>query len=81
MTRRVLVGEVVRSGKMQKTVSVKVERFSAHRDYGKRVRRSAIYHVHDEDGVAKLGQIWAIQESPRLSKLKHWKLLEQRSAV
>jgi len=70
-TVRALVGRVV-SDKMQKTVTVLVERRTAHELYGKIVARSRKYHAHDEKGEYKMGDVIEITESRPLSKTKNW---------
>ena len=70
---RVLEGEVV-SDKMDKTIVVKVDRRFRHSLVGKIVQRSKNYKVHDEDGVAKIGDRVEIKETRPLSKTKHMML-------
>ena len=70
---RTLMGKVV-SDKMDKTVSVLVERRVKHPLYGKIVRRSKKYLVHDETNQAKMGDIVEIQEGRPISKNKSWVL-------
>lgn len=67
---RVLVGQVV-SDKMEKTIVVEVERTFKHAQYGKVIRRSKKYKVHDEENVAKIGDKVEITECRPLSKTKH----------
>ncbi len=71
--KRTLVGKVV-SDKMDKTVSVLIERRVKHPLYGKIVRRSKKYLAHDENNQAKVGDIVEIQESRPISKNKSWVL-------
>ena len=71
--KRTLMGKVV-SDKMDKTVSVLVERRVKHPLYGKIVRRSKKYLVHDETNQAKMGDIVEIQENRPISKRKSWVL-------
>ncbi|MBR7069849.1 MAG: 30S ribosomal protein S17 [Oxalobacter sp.] len=71
--KRTLMGKVV-SDKMDKTVSVLVERRVKHPLYGKIVRRSKKYLAHDEANQAKVGDIVEIQESRPISKNKSWVL-------
>ena len=68
---RTLTGRVG-SDKRSKTVTVLVERRSAHELYGKIVARSRKYHAHDEQGVYKLGDIVEISEGRPISKTKSW---------
>lgn len=69
--RRVLTGRVV-SDKMQKTVTVLVERRVKHPLYGKFVTKSAKYHAHDEAGECKMGDTVEIAESKPISRTKAW---------
>ena len=81
-TGRTLTGRVV-SDKMQKTVTVLVERRVAHPIYGKVVTRSKKYHAHDEENQAKQGDLVLIQETRPVSKTKAWrvaKLIEKAKA-
>ena len=71
--KRTLIGKVV-SDKMDKTVSVLIERRVKHPLYGKIVRRSKKYLVHDANNQAKIGDIVEIQEGRPISKNKSWVL-------
>ncbi|MBS7405387.1 MAG: 30S ribosomal protein S17 [Oxalobacter sp.] len=71
--KRTLIGKVV-SDKMDKTVSVLIERRVKHPLYGKIVRRSKKYLAHDENNQAKIGDTVEIQESRPISKNKSWVL-------
>jgi small subunit ribosomal protein S17 len=73
--RKTRTGNVV-SAKMNKTIVVSVERRIAHELYGKIIKRSKKYYVHDESNEAKEGDTVRIQETRPLSKLKSWRLLE-----
>ena len=68
---RTLVGRIV-SDKRSKTVTVLIERRTAHELYGKIVARSRKYHAHDEKGEYKLGDTIEITESRPISKTKNW---------
>jgi small subunit ribosomal protein S17 len=68
---RTLVGKVV-SDKRAKTVTVLVERRTAHELYGKIVARSRKYHAHDEKGEYHLGDTVEIAETRPMSKTKSW---------
>lgn len=68
---RTLTGTVV-SDKMDKTVTVLVERKVKHPIYGKIVRRSKKFHAHDEKNEFKAGDIVVISESRPISKTKSW---------
>jgi len=68
---RTLVGKVV-SDKRSKTVTVLVERRTAHELYGKIVARSRKYHAHDEKGEYHMGDMVEIAETRPLSKTKSW---------
>ena len=68
---RTLTGTVV-SDKIDKTVTVLVERKVKHPIYGKIIRRSKKFHAHDENNEFKAGDIVVISESRPLSKTKSW---------
>ena len=80
MPKRVLEGKVI-SSKMNKTVTVLVERRFTHPVLKKTVRRSKHYHAHDEKNVYKVGEIVRIQECRPLSKLKSWEVIERVAAA
>ena len=69
--KRTLVGKVV-SDKMDKTVTVLIERHVKHPLYGKIIMRSNKYHAHDEANVVKMGDTVEIQEGRPISKTKAW---------
>ena len=69
--QRALTGKVV-SDKMDKTVSVLIERRVKHPLYGKIIRRSKKYLAHDETNQAKVGDTVEIRESRPFSKNKTW---------
>jgi len=73
--RRAVVGRVV-SDKMDKTVTVLVERRVKHPLYGKIVTRSAKYHAHVEDGVAAQGDLVEIEECRPISRTKTWRVTQ-----
>lgn len=80
---RTLVGRVV-SDKRAKTVTVLIERRTAHELYGKIVARSRKYHAHDEKGEYKLGDMVEIAEGRPISKTKSWvvtRLVEKAKLV
>lgn len=70
-TKRTLTGKVV-SDKMDKTVTVLIERHVKHPLYGKIIMRSNKYHAHDENNQAKMGDTVEIQEGRPISKTKVW---------
>jgi small subunit ribosomal protein S17 len=72
-SHRQLTGRVV-SGKMDKTVTVLVERQVMHPVIGKVVSRSKKYHAHNEGNDAKVGDKVVIEECRPLSKTKAWKV-------
>lgn len=69
--KRTLIGKVV-SDKMEKTVTVLIERQIRHPLYGKIITRSNKYHAHNEANQAKEGDIVEIQEGRPISKTKAW---------
>ena len=74
-TRKQREGIVV-SDAMDKTVVVSAERRITHPVYGKILRRSKKYYVHDEKNEAKKGDKVVIEETRPLSKTKRWRLVE-----
>jgi small subunit ribosomal protein S17 len=71
MPRRVLTGRVT-SDKMDKTVTVLVERRVMHPLYKKFIRRSKNYAAHDEANLCKEGDVVQIEECRPISKRKSW---------
>ncbi len=73
--RKTRVGLVV-SSKMDKTVTVVIERRVAHAFYGKQQTRTKKYHAHDEKNEYKVGDVVRIIETRPLSKTKRWRVAE-----
>lgn len=71
---RTVVGRVV-SNKMNKTITILVERRVAHPLYKKYMKRSTKLHVHDENNECQVGDVIAITAVRPLSKTKAWKLV------
>jgi small subunit ribosomal protein S17 len=71
--KRTLTGRVV-SDKMDKTVTVLVERKVKHPLYGKIVTRSRKYHAHDEGNEYREGDVVTIEECRPLSRTKAWRV-------
>jgi small subunit ribosomal protein S17 len=69
--KRTVIGKVS-SDKMDKTVTVVIERSVKHPLYGKIMTRSKKYHAHDETNQAKVGDTVEIQEGRPISKTKAW---------
>ena len=76
MPRRVLTGRVT-SDKMDKTITVLVNRRIMHPLYKKFIRRSKKYAAHDEQNICVEGDTVRIIECPPISKRKTWLLLER----
>ena len=74
-TARTATGKVV-SNKMDKTITVMVERRVKHPVYGKYITRSSKLHAHDEQNECNIGDTVIVAESRPISKSKTWKLLE-----
>jgi small subunit ribosomal protein S17 len=74
-TPRTVEGRVV-SNKMDKTVTVLVERNVKHELYGKYLRRSTKLHAHDEDNSCQEGDLVRVVECRPLSKTKTWRVVE-----
>ena len=72
--RKVRVGVVV-SDKMDKTVTVTVQRQFLHPLYGKLVKRTKKYHAHDENNEYQVGDSVRISETRPLSKTKRWRVV------
>ncbi len=72
---RTLQGRVT-SNKMDKTITVTVERQVKHPIYGKYVKRSTKIHAHDEKNVCQEGDIVTIRETKPFSKTKSWALVD-----
>ncbi|MEX2016091.1 MAG: 30S ribosomal protein S17 [Candidatus Hydrogenedentales bacterium] len=73
--RKERTGLVV-SNKMNKTITVAVERLVPHKLYKKAIRRTVKYHAHDEENSANIGDLVRIRETRPLSKSKRWRLIE-----
>jgi len=71
--------EKITSNKMEKTVTVLVERRIKHPLYEKFITRSKKYHAHDEDNNLAIGDMVLIEECRPLSKTKNWKVVKQVS--
>jgi len=82
VTHRPTVGRVV-SAKMQKSVTVSIERLVRHPVYGKFIRRTTNLMAHDEEGTCREGDTVAIVECRPISKRKNWRVVEivQRAPV
>jgi len=82
-TTRTLSGRVI-SDKMDKTVTVLIERRVTHPIYGKVVTRSKKYHAHDEKNECHAGDLVLIEECRPMSRTKAWrvtKLVEKARAA
>ena len=73
--RKMRIG-VVKSNKMDKTITVSVERRVKHPIYGKFVKKTTSFHAHDEKNECTIGDVVKIMESRPLSKTKRWRLVE-----
>ena len=73
--RKMRIG-VVTSDKMDKTITVAVERKVKHPIYGKFVKKTTKFHAHDEKQECTMGDIVKILETRPLSKTKRWRLVE-----
>ena len=81
-TNRELVGKVV-SSINNKTITVLVETYKKHPLYGKRVKSSKKYAVHDETNKAKVGDVVRIVETKPISKTKRFylKSIEKEAVI
>ena len=71
---RTLSGKVV-SNKMDKSITVLVERRVRHPVYGKYVTKSSKIHAHDEENECNIGDLVSVRESKPISKTKTWVLV------
>jgi small subunit ribosomal protein S17 len=71
--KRTATGTVV-SDKMDKSITVLIERRVQHPVYGKIIRRSSKIHAHDEKNSCKVGDVVTVVECRPLSKTKSWRL-------
>lgn len=80
--QRTVTGRVT-SNKMEKTITVAVERRVRHPLYGKYVRKTTKMHAHDPDNTCGIGDTVTIAQCRPLSKSKTWQLVEvvERAAV
>jgi small subunit ribosomal protein S17 len=76
--RKKLTGKVV-SDKMDKTVVVNVQRYVAHKKYGKYYKIDKRYKAHDENNEYKVGETVVIEESRPLSKDKNFVVIGRKS--
>ena len=74
-TLRTVEGRVI-SNKMDKTVTILVERQVKHALYGKYIKRSTKLHAHDADNSCKEGDVVRVTEIAPLSKTKNWRVVE-----
>ena len=75
VSNRTLQGRVV-SSKMDKTITVLVERQVQHPVYGKFIRRSTKVHAHDENNECRAGDVVVVEQCRPLSKTKTWRLVK-----
>jgi small subunit ribosomal protein S17 len=73
--RKTRIGVVI-SNKMEKTITVTVERKVKHPIYGKFVKKTTKFHAHDEKNECSIGDTVKIMETRPLSKTKRWRLVE-----
>ncbi len=73
--QRTIQGRVV-SNKMDKTVTVLVERLVKHELYGKYIRRSTKLHAHDAENTCNEGDVVRVAECAPMSKTKNWRVVE-----
>ena len=73
-SNRTLQGRVI-SGKMDKTITVLIERQVQHPIYGKFIRRSTKVHAHDENNECRAGDMVVVEQCRPLSKTKTWRLV------
>jgi small subunit ribosomal protein S17 len=74
-SNRTLQGRVV-SDKMDKSITVVVDRFVKHPLYGKFVRKSTRLHAHDENNECQIGDLVVVEQCRPLSKTKKWRFIK-----
>ena len=74
--RRRVVSGIVTSDRMDKSISVRVERIFKHPKYKKYIRRHSTYHAHDENNDCRIGDTVELMECRPMSKLKRWRLVK-----
>ena len=74
-SNRTLQGRVV-SDKMDKSITVQIERLVKHPVYGKYIRRSTKVHAHDENNECRMGDVVVVEQCRPLSKTKKWRLVK-----
>jgi small subunit ribosomal protein S17 len=74
-TRKTLVGDVV-SNKMEKTITVSIERQLLHKRYKKYIKKRSKIWVHDEEEKCNVGDRVKVISTRPLSKLKRWRVVE-----
>jgi small subunit ribosomal protein S17 len=74
-TRKSRIG-LVTSDKMDKTITVAIERKVKHPFYGKFLKKTTKFHAHDETNQCGIGDTVRIMETRHLSKTKRWRLVE-----
>lgn len=67
---------IVTSDKMDKTITVSVERKVKHPIYGKFLKKTTKFHAHDDSNQCGIGDTVRIMETRPLSKTKRWRLVE-----
>lgn len=75
VTRKTRIGVVV-SNKMQKTITVAIERKVKHPIYKKYFKKTKKLVAHDEKNICNVGDLVKVMETRPLSKLKRWRLIE-----
>ncbi|MBN3039241.1 MAG: 30S ribosomal protein S17 [Candidatus Omnitrophica bacterium] len=73
--RKTMVGFVL-SDKMDKTIVVRLERLSIHKQYKRIIKKASKFKVHDENNQAKVGDKVKITQTRPFSKEKKWRLVE-----
>ncbi len=73
--RKTRIG-VVTSNKMDKSITVAMERKIKHPMYGKFLKKTTKFHAHDEKNEANIGDTVRLMETRPISKLKRWRLVE-----
>lgn len=73
---RTAIGIVTSAQKMDKTITVRIQRRERHPIYGKYIRRSSKLHAHDDQNVSHMGDVVMVKQVRPYSKIKSWELVE-----
>ncbi len=79
-TKQKVFQGVVVSDKMAKTIVVRIDKMKMNAKYGKQFKQSRRFHVHDEKGEHKVGDVVRFVETRPLSRMKRWRVVGKAAA-